>query len=268
MNVAIVRGIADAYRGAIRAVPVPIDVARARSQHADYVAVLEALGFAILALPPDERFPDGCFVEDQAIVVGGRALIARSGHPGRRAEAATVAAALEALGVAIIPMDDGALDGGDVLRVGSTLFVGDSGRTDAAGRGALARAFPDHEVRVLRVPDGILHLKSVCSSPVPGLVVMAEGAVPDGTFDAVDVIVVPAAEAWAANLVGAEQTVVVGAGYPATKAALEAAGLRTLVVEASEIRAGDGGLTCLSILLSRPGRKFAAVGARGPTATR
>ena len=162
MSVAIVRGIADTYEAATRAAPVPIDVGRAREQHAAYVAALEALGFEIWRLSPHESMPDGCFVEDQAVVVGPTALMTRSGHPGRRAESPSVATALQALGIGLVRMTDGVLDGGDVLRVGDTLYVGVSGRSDPAGQLALRRTFPALEVRPLTVPNGTLHLKSVC----------------------------------------------------------------------------------------------------------
>ncbi len=248
--IALVRAPGDSYRDATRSDPSPIDVPLARAQHAAYVEGLRWLGHRVVALPADERFPDGCFVEDQALVVGGRALILRSGHPGRRGEADAVAAALAAEGLEVRRMaGEGSVDGGDVLRVGRTLLVGRSARTDEAGVRAVAAAFPDLVVREVEVPAGVLHLKCVCSSPVPGLVVVADGAVPPSTFSGLArVLVTPAADAWAANLVGEGSRVLVGAGHPAVTAALRAEGLACLELDASEIRRGDGSLTCLSLI--------------------
>ena len=67
------------------------------------------------------------------------------------------------------------LDGGDVLRVGSVLYVSPSSRTNAAGIAVLRETFPRHRVCVLPLPEGVLHLKCVCSAPAPDLVVVAEG---------------------------------------------------------------------------------------------
>lgn len=248
---ALVRPPGDSFRHAIRRVPAPIDPERARAQHAAYVEGLRWLGFEVVALPADERFPDGCFVEDQAVIVGDRAVSARSGHPDRRAEAETVAAALRASGVGVTTLDDGVLDGGDVLRVGSTLLVGDSGRTDAAGRRALARAFPELEVRRVAVAADTLHLKCLCSCPVDGLLVVAEGAFPAEAFAGLPVarLTIPAEEAWAANLVGEGRRVLVGEGHPRTAALLAERGLEPRLVPADAFRAADGSLTCLSLLL-------------------
>lgn len=225
-----------------------IDLGRAREQHAAYVAALETLGYTIVALPGDEANPDGVFVEDQAVVVGERALVCRSGHPGRRAEADAVEQALITLGLDVVRMPAPAtLDGGDVLRLGSTLWVGRSDRTNDAGLAVLAEVFPTCEVRRVVLPNDVLHLKCVCSSPVPGVLVVADG------LSAIDlperVIRVAFEDRWAANVVGRGDQVIVGAGYPRVEAAIRAAGFEVLPVDMSEIRKGDGSLTCLSILI-------------------
>lgn len=250
---ALVRPPGPSYALATRGDPAPIDVARARAEHAACVDGLRWLGFEVVVLPADERFPDGCFVEDQALVVGRRALSLRSGHAARRAEAASVAAALAGLGVEVASMDGapGVVDGGDVLQVGRTLLVGRSDRTDDDGRRALQRAFPELEVRPIEVPGGTLHLKCVCSSPVRGLVLVADGTLPPSAFAGLgaEVVVTPAEEAWAANAVGEGERVLVGAGHPRVAAALSARGLQVRTVDAREIRRGDGSLTCLSVLV-------------------
>lgn len=255
MTVALVRALSDGYADATRgalgdpALDGPIDVALARSQHAAYVAGLEALGFAVQTLPAGG--PDACFVEDQAVVVGARALLCRTGHPGRRAEAGAVREALEALGLTVVCMGegDGVLEGGDVLRVGGRLYVGRSSRTDGRGIACLQRNFPELEVVPVDLPAGVLHLKCVCSSPAPDLVLLAEGALAPTTF-AGTVRQVPASEAYAANAVGHGGRVLVAGGYPRTAELLRAEGLDVFPLELSEIRKGDGSLTCLSLLLT------------------
>ncbi|MCB9683601.1 MAG: hypothetical protein H6738_23185 [Alphaproteobacteria bacterium] len=250
MAQALVRPIGDSFRDAIRSRPVDIDVERAMAQHAAYVRALQDLGYAIRLLPTDEALPDGCFVEDQAVVVGRRALLLRVGRPEREAEAPSVAAGLRSAGLSVLRQEAGRVDGGDVLRVGNTLVVGRSSRTDEAGVDALRAAFPELEVREVDVAEGTLHLKCHCSSPAPGLVLVADGTVPPTAFHGLGrVRITPAEEAWGANTVGRGGKVLVAAGFPGVSAALRDEGLTPIEVVLDEIAKADGSPTCLSLLV-------------------
>jgi dimethylargininase len=251
---AVVRQIGPAYRDALgqSSEVTPIDLALAQAQHAAYVAALESLGVSVVVLP-EGGFADGCFVEDTAIVVGRQALVTRPGAPSRRPEVDAVATALAALGVEVTRMAAPAtLDGGDVLRLGDTLLVGRSDRTNAEGVTALtAWAAPRGlSVRAVDVPPGTLHLKCHATSPVAGVVVVARDAlsaehVPEGWR----IVKIPDDEAYAANTLGVGDTVLVAAGYPATARALTAAGVAVLALDTSEIAKAAGSLTCLSLVV-------------------
>lgn len=227
----------------------PIDLDRARAQHAVYVAALEDAGLRPVWVPGDGGSPDATFVEDLAVVAGDRALVCRPGHVGRRFEADGVEAVLRDLGLRVCRMGerDGVLEGGDVLRVGGVLFVGRSARTDDAGARTLAAAFPDLEVRPLPLPRGLLHLKCVVSAVSHQTVLLAEGTLNPDLFDPAEIVVAPAFEPWAANGVALPDGVLIAAGAPATEAALRARGIRVVTVPMSEIHKGDGSPTCLSV---------------------
>lgn len=223
----------------------PIDVAEARAQHAAYCAALDACGATVEVLAGDEACPDSCFIEDTAVVVGDRVLIARPGAPSRRAETPAVAVALGRW-LDIVEMTDPAtLDGGDCMRVGDTLYVGRSARTNPQGIAELARL----GLRVVPVdlPRGVLHLKCVCSPLDDHRILLAEQSIPAGIFDA-EVIRVSAAETYAANAVAIGDHVIVADGYPRTRDALAAAGFTVHAVPTSEVRKADGSLTCQSIV--------------------
>jgi dimethylargininase len=263
---ALLRGIPDSFAGALSAAPPeePIDVPRARAQHAAYRAALEASGAAVTELPADERLPDCVFVEDTAVVsgrpgeAGGLALITRPGAPSRRGETDAVAAALgRHLELARVE-EPATLDGGDCMRLGATLYIGRSARTNAAGIARAEAVLAPRGLRIVAVelPPGVLHLKCVCSPLGDGRVLLAEGTLPPGLFDAA-IVWVPAEERYAANAVaigadgsdGADVThVIAAAEYPRTLEALAAAGLRVHPVPTSEVRKADGSLTCQSIL--------------------
>lgn len=249
---ALTRGIPATFATALVQAPhagPPIDVERARAQHAAYVAALEGLGLAVAVLPPDDAHPDACFVEDCAVIAAGRALLTRPGAPSRLGEVQAIATAL-APRLPVTAMEGPAtLDGGDVLRSGDRLYVGRSGRTNPAGVAALRATFEGAGLAVVEVPvAGMLHLKCAASALDAETLLVAEGAFPAGTFADRRVIAIPAAEAYAANVVVVGRTALVADGHPHTRAALEAHGYEVVALDVSEIRKADGSLTCLSIL--------------------
>jgi len=251
--VVLVRDVARSFARALMAAPPerPIDVDRARVQHADYLTALGRLGAEVVTIPADEACPDCCFVEDTAVVGGGAALLARPGAPSRRAEVGGVTAAL-AERCELSRMEAPAtLDGGDCLRAGRTFYVGRSRRTNEEGIARLAAVFGPRGFRIVRVelPAGVLHLKSVCSPLGEDRVLVAEGTIPPGTFAGLRTIVVSAEEAHAANAVTVGGGALVAAGCPRTQARVEAEGFRTVAVDTSELRKADGALTCLSIVI-------------------
>jgi len=241
---------ADSYASATTMVAgsAAINVALARAQQQAYVAGLEWLGFSVRTIAPAHDLPDSCFVEDPAVMTPGKALIARSAHPVRDREADSVAEALGAGGLELTRMADGAtLDGGDVLRLRDRLYVSPTARTNQAGIEALAAACPAFTVVPVALPEGILHLKCVCSRPIAGAVVVTEGTVDPAVFGDVRVCLIPNEELYAANTVGRRGRVLVAAGYPATVEALRGLGLKVRLLDVSEFRKGDGSLTCLSL---------------------
>ena len=242
---ALMQAVPDVYVHATTGAgpAVGVDLALARAQHAAVVAGMRWLGFTPVVVPEAGAGPDAIFVEDPAVVFGGRALLTRSRHPVRATEGARLRPALQGFGLALVDQTDGYLDGGDVLIVGRTATVGLSSRSDAAGAAALARAFPELEVRVVPLPAGVLHLKCEVSPLDDRVLATARIArLLDHPY-----VEVPEAEAYAANAVAAGGRVLCAAGFPRTLAALDAAGFEVRAVDTSEIRKGDGSLTCLSL---------------------
>ena len=226
----------------------PLDPDLARRQHRDYRRALESGGFATTVIPADEGHPDCSFVEDTAVVVAGRALATRPGHPSRVGEVPPVAAALRAaMPVEEMPAD-ARLDGGDVLRVGRRLFVGRSGRTDARGIAVLEQfAGPEWEVVPVAVA-GVLHLKSAATALDDQTLLAEPGRVDEGLFTGMRVLRPAAGESHAANVVRLpDGTVLCSAATPQTAALIAGTGFEVRSVDVGELGRADGGLTCLSI---------------------
>jgi len=250
MTRAIVRGLPNSFANALSAVAPepPISVALARQQHRAYCDALGELGASLTVLPADEASPDCVFVEDTAVIAGGVALITRPGAPSRQAEPGIVAAALAAhLEIARMAAP-ATLDGGDCMRLGTTIYVGRSARTNDAGISRLAQVFATRGLRVVPVelPAGVLHLKCVVSPLGADRVLLAEGSLDPGLFP--HPVIVPAAETYAANAVAIGSRVIVAEGFPRTLEVLSAAGFTPHPVPTSEVRKADGSLTCQSLI--------------------
>jgi dimethylargininase len=251
---AIVRPPAESYARALSAQqPRPaIDVARARRQHDEYRAALRATGVEVLELPPDERLPDACFVQDCAVIWGKMAMIARFGAASRQGEQKAVRQALKAQHALKISeiRPPGTLEGGDVLALGSRLIVGLSARTNRAGLAQL-RGFLEIEgavVEGLPVPEG-LHLLSGITYLGQGMLLATNLYADLPIFSGLEVIRVPPAEAYAANSLGLGASVIVPAGFPHTVALLRERGFEILPVDLSEFAKADGGATCLALIV-------------------
>ncbi len=238
---------AECLKGHFEPGAVP-DLALAREQHAAYVEGLRWLGYAVVTLPELPDHPDGCFVEDHAVIVDGVALLLRVGAPSRRAEAPLVHAALaERLPTESLE-EAGDLDGGDVLLAPDFALLGRSRRSSAEGIAALSARLlmTGREVRTVAVAEGQLHLQCRCSAPLPGLVLSA-GVDPRLLEGDADRLKVPEAEAYASNAVGRGDRLLLAAGYPRTAAMARSRDLQVRCLDLSELRKADGSLTCLSL---------------------
>jgi dimethylargininase len=229
---------------------VPIDVARAARQHSAYEACLRELGAAVVPLPAEPDLPDSVFVEDPVVVVDQVAVIARTGAASRRNEANSLAAALEPYRPLRRMRAPATLEGGDILRVGTTLFAGVSARTNAEGIRQLSDETKPfgYTVRPVEV-RGCLHLKSAVSDLGDGAVLVNRAWLDAERLDGLRLIDLPECEPWAANVLAIEGVIVMPAGFPETAEMLDGLGYRVRTLDVSEIQKAEGGLTCMSILL-------------------
>lgn len=229
----------------------PIDAERAALQHAAYEAALTEAGIAIERLPPLPDHPDGVFVEDTALILGEHAVITRPGAPSRASETESTALGL-ARDLIVHRLASGHVDGGDVLRIGRTLYVGLSARTDRAGLESLDAAVRPLGYATIAVPvQACLHLKSAVTFAGPDaggspLLLYDPAAIDPQPFTGVEPFAV--AEPAAANVLRVGDTLFMAAGNPATQAALAARGLDIVVLDVSELQKAESGLTCMSLV--------------------
>ncbi|MET0740684.1 MAG: N(G),N(G)-dimethylarginine dimethylaminohydrolase [Candidatus Nanopelagicales bacterium] len=227
----------------------PIDVRRAREQHRGYVELLAALGANIVWLDPLPDHPDGVFVEDVAVVAAPIAVLTRPGAESRRGEVPSMRDMLHAHGVQTEEISDpGQLDGGDVLAIGRTFYVGATARTNDDGRRQFADAVRPHGYDVIPVAvDGILHLKTGVTALPDGTLVANVRHVDLNAFGGLPVLA--AAEPQGSDVLLLGDTVVVSASAPMTATAIAARGYDVRTVEVDELEKAEAGVTCMSVLL-------------------
>jgi len=226
----------------------PIDVARAQAQHRNYEASLERLGARVVSLPAERDLPDCVFVEDPALVLEEIAIITRMGAESRRCEWESLAAALAQFRP-LAPMSAPAtLEGGDVVRMGKTLYAGLSRRTNAEGVRQLAELVEPYGYRVLAVNvAGCLHLKSACCA-VSEDTVLANQALFDASGLRCRMLCVPAEEPGAADVLPIGGAVLIPASFPRTARLLEESGFHVQPLDVSELQKAEAGITCMSLV--------------------
>ncbi len=227
----------------------PIDVELARAQHRHYEECLATLGCRIRRLSPEPALPDAVFVEDAAIVLDELAIIARPGAASRQPETQSIAEALVPHRRLVFIEAPGTLDGGDVLHIGKTLFVGLTRRSNSAGVEQLRTSLAPLGYTVKGVPvDGCLHLKSGVTQVAENTLLVNPSWVDAGAFRPMNLIEVDTSEPFAANALWVGGTVVYPSAYPGTRARLEAQGISVMLVDVSELTKAEGGVTCCSLI--------------------
>ncbi|HEY5491251.1 MAG TPA: arginine deiminase family protein [Gemmatimonadaceae bacterium] len=229
---------------------MPIDFETARRQHHAYEQLLESLGCEVRRVASAPDHPDAVFIEDTAVVFDEIAVITRPGAESRRAETSSVEAVLTALRPIVRIEAPGTLDGGDVLAVARSVYVGRTGRTNSEGieqlRAALAPCgYAVHGIDV----TGCLHLKTAVTAVDDATVLLNPGFVRTAMFARYRVVEVDPSEPMAANVLRIGNQLVYGASYPRTRARLERLDCTLHTVDASELAKAEGAVTCCSLVV-------------------
>jgi dimethylargininase len=230
---------------------LPIDYHRALPQHAEYCDVLRASGVEVVVLEVNRELPDCTFIEDTAVVLDEVAVLTRPGAAARRDETAGIEPELLKYRPVERITAPATLEGGDILRVGRTLLVGLSSRTSLAGAAALDAVARRYGYHVRTVPVlGCLHLKTACTA-LPDRRLLVNPAWLDITaLNGFDLVSVPAAEPWGANIACLADRVLAAAEHLQTIDLIRRLGLEVQTVAIDEFAKAEGGVTCLSILMT------------------
>jgi dimethylargininase len=229
----------------------PIDVAKAIAQHKAYQDCLAALGIRIISIPAEPELPDAVFVEDAALVVDEVAVITNMGAPSRRPEANSVANTLSRYRPLKFLVEPATLDGGDVLRIGRSVFVGLSQRTNMEGIAQLTKILQIYDYHVQSVAvSGCLHLKSACSYIGDNTILVNRSWIDVEQLRGFELLDVPEDEPAAANALFVKGVVIIPAPFPNTRILLEQRGFGVRTVDVSELQKAEGSVTCTSLIFN------------------
>jgi dimethylargininase len=231
----------------------PIDIALAQRQHEEYERTLTRLGVRIDHLPAEDTLADAVFVEDVGMILDEIAIVTAPGAASRRAETETMAHAMSRYRPVHRLMTPATLDGGDIVRVDRTLYVGLSSRTNEAGLDQLGALVSPLGYMVRAVPvKGALHLKTACTYAGRGVLLANPEWAATHAFGDLEVLIVDEAEPWGGSVLAIGDTLVMAASFPRTRAKLESRGFTVAPVDLSELQKAEGGPTCLSIVFDAP----------------
>jgi len=230
----------------------PIDLERALSEHDAYVRLLTTWGLDVIVLGASTDLPDSVFVEDAAIVLPEVAIVTPLGAASRSAEAELMARALEEHGLKPVRRlaPEARLEGGDVLRLGRHLFVGQGSRTDRAGLDRLAAIVTPFGYSVTPVAvSGCLHLKTGCTALRHDTLIINPDWVDTSPFTGLDLLPVDPAEPFAANVLRVNNFLAMPSGFPRTAERIRSRGFDVDEVDITEFQKAEAGLTCMSVIV-------------------
>ena len=245
---ALIREPGNMYTSCLSEHPLhhTVSLKKAREQHANYCTTLAELGLEVITVPRDDKHPDSCFVEDNAVVENGKALICRMAKESRRGEQPGVAATLEEYMPVKWATEPATIEGGDVVHVDGRLISGISDRTNLEG---VAQMQEWLEVPVTTIFDPtIMHLKSYVTYLGKRIMIATEKYANHPALEGFNILIPPAEDEYAADTLAVGDTILMAEGYEIAQTMVKEAGFDVISMNVSEIQKCDGALTCLSIL--------------------
>ena len=245
---ALVREPGARYTQCITSHPLrhTIDVRRARAQHTEYCKTLSELGLKVITIHRDDEHPDSCFVEDNAVIHGGKALISRMAKESRRGEEEAIEEVLREYMEVKRAVAPAIVEGGDVIHLPDHLISGVTQRTNPEGV-AQMEAWLGITVDTIIDPS-IVHLKSYVTYLSNDTMITTRAYANHPALKGFTVLIVPDDEWYAANTLAIEDTVLMPKGRPRAHAIVGEASFNVVPMDVGEFEKYEGALTCLSLL--------------------
>ncbi len=229
----------------------PIDLETARAQHKEYVRALAQAGCQVIELPAEPDLPDSVFVEDTAFILPEVAVITRPGADSRKPETESIARALAPYRPLVHVAEPATMDGGDVLVLGKSIYIGLSTRSNreaVAQLNSLLKDF-DYTTHGIELTD-CLHLKTAVTRADDNTLLINPKWVDASHFSAFDLLEVDTSEPFAANCLPVNGNILYPTTFPRTQQKLDEKGFRVRNVRLDELAKAEGAVTCCSLIIS------------------
>lgn len=257
---------------------IPVDVDRARMEHAEIKSCFEQAGIEVVIVGAPEGCQDGVYSANWALTRGNKALMANL--PNKRQDETPYAEQkLRDQGFEIIylPSEYKFSGQGDALPCGTYLFTGSHYRTDHEAHTLIARElgyevislqtvphYDDNRQPVINKvtgwPDSFFYDIDLALSVIrPDLIAWCpEAFMPESQekihsmtdIRKIEVSLEEAMNGFACNLVSTGESVIMSNHAPRLQAALEAEGLRVYTPDVTELLKGGGFIRCTSLTLN------------------
>lgn len=239
---AMVEGITSANLG-------KPDYALALKQHDFYIETLKKCGVEVTILEADEKYPDSCFVEDVALCTTKCAIITNPGAHTRKGEEVEMVEVLKKFYKNIEYIKaPGTCEAGDIMMVQDTFYIGLSARTNEDGARQMIEILNKYGLKGCMVSlEKVLHLKTGLSYIENNNLLISGEFIENPLFKTFNKVIVPEDESYGANCIWVNNNVLVPKGYPKIQKKIEDLGYTVYIVDTSEYRKLDGGLSCLSL---------------------
>ena len=234
----------------------PADPERTTEQHDALKRCLADFGAEAINVPELADHPNSVFTRETALCTPRGYIRLRMGLQTRQGEEEWMGRILTSLGEPLVGEIEapGTVEGGDVILAGSVAFVGRSIRTNERGVEQLAAYLSamGHEVRVIPLPDSILHLDKAMMLVGPDRAIYCRGLIPDASLGGFDMIEVVCAGGTTANVIclGENEVIVERSNQKVTEE-LTAEGIVVHELDLSEFVKGSGGPNCLILPVER-----------------
>ena len=218
-------------------------------EHYNYIKSIREAGLKINLLEPLEEYPDSIFVEDPALAYKSNIIILNPFDPTRNGEKNIIKNEIKHLFDEIFFVEDGFIEGGDILNISNHFIIGLSERTNKLGAENLSKILKNlgATVEICKTPNGILHFKSECSVLDNDTILVSRNmAKLDYLKSNFKLIELPIGEEGAANSLRINDKLLLPDGFVQAEEILSK-NYNIIKIKVNEIAKVDAGLSCMSL---------------------
>ena len=218
-------------------------------EHDNYVNALKEAGLEINLLDSLEEFPDSIFVEDPALTYKSDVIILNPADPTRNGEKNIIKNEIRHFFDNTLFVEDGYVEGGDILNLDNHFIIGLSNRTNKLGAEHLSIILQSlgATVAICETPNDVLHFKSECSVlDNETILVSNKMAQLDYLKTNYNLIELPIGEEGASNSLRINNKLLVPDGFIQAEEILSKK-FDVIKVKVDEIAKVDAGLSCMSL---------------------